>query len=68
MHGADYNPVGTFREWKPTRAENPEFKCRKCGSDDVWYRVWDSSDGAYEDAAYECRGCGRKLWVEGADA
>jgi DNA-directed RNA polymerase subunit M/transcription elongation factor TFIIS len=60
---------GTFRgDWKPTRAENPRFKCRKCGSDDVWYRVWDSDDGGFEDVEYECRGCGRKWWFEGSDA
>lgn len=60
---------GTFGdEWKPTKAENPDFKCRKCGSDDIWYRVWDSSCGGYEDTKYECRGCKRTWWVESADA
>ena len=60
---------GTFRaDWKPTRAENPDFKCRECGSDDVHYRIWESSCGGYEDVKYRCRGCGRTWWVEGADA
>jgi hypothetical protein len=60
---------GDFREsWKPTRAENPGFCRRKCGSNDVYYRIWDSSDGGYVDFQYECRGCGREWWVEGADA
>ena len=54
-------------DWKPTKAENPDFKCRKCGSDDIWYREWESSDGAHEDVQYECCGCGRKWWVEGSD-
>ena len=55
-------------DWKPTKPENPAFKCRKCGSDDVWYRVWESSCGGYEDVHYECRSCKREWWVEGPDA
>lgn len=54
-------------DWKPTKLENPEFK-HKCGSDDVWYRKWESSCGGYDDIKYECRGCGKKWWVESADA
>lgn len=59
---------GTFDGWKPTAAENPDYSCRKCSSRDVYYRTWDSSDGAYTDYQYHCRGCDRKWWVEGADA
>jgi DNA-directed RNA polymerase subunit M/transcription elongation factor TFIIS len=59
---------GDFDEWKPTKAEAPDFRCRKCGSDDVRYRTWESSCGGYEDCQYHCRGCDRKWWVEGADA
>jgi DNA-directed RNA polymerase subunit M/transcription elongation factor TFIIS len=58
---------GEFSDWKPTKAENPAFKCRECSSDDVHYRAWDSSDGAYEDYQYHCHGCGRRWWVEGDD-
>jgi DNA-directed RNA polymerase subunit M/transcription elongation factor TFIIS len=54
--------------WKPTKVENPKFVCRKCGSDDVWYRKWESSCGGYDDTKYECRACERTWWVEGADA
>ena len=62
-------PSGEFRdEWKPTKAENPEFRDRTCGSDDVWYRTWDSADGAWTDYQYHCRACGRKWWVEGSDS
>jgi hypothetical protein len=51
---------GDFKDgWKPTKAENPVFKCRQCGSDDVWYRMWESSCGGYDDLNYECRGCKR---------
>ena len=54
--------------WKPTKVDAPSFKCRQCGSDDVWYREWESSCGGYEDVHYECRGCGHSWWVEGPDA
>lgn len=61
--------AGTFEaDWKPTKAENPDFKCRKCGSDDVWYRTWDSSCGGYTDLKYTCWGCDRTWWAEGPDA
>jgi DNA-directed RNA polymerase subunit M/transcription elongation factor TFIIS len=60
---------GVFREgWKPTKAENPGYRCRKCNSDDVWYRIWDSNCGGYEDVQYECRSCQRTWWVESADS
>lgn len=55
-------------DWKPTKVDNPDFKCRKCGSDDIWYRNWESSDGAYDDVKYECRGCKRVWWVESSDS
>jgi predicted SprT family Zn-dependent metalloprotease len=59
---------GEFRaDWKPTADENPAYRCR-CGSDRVFYRIWDSDDGAYEDIQYECRSCGRRRWVESSDA
>ncbi len=54
--------------WKPTKAENPDFKCRICGSDDIWYTEWESSDGAFDDTHYECRGCKRDWWIESSDA
>jgi DNA-directed RNA polymerase subunit M/transcription elongation factor TFIIS len=60
---------GTFDgDWRPTRAENPDFRCRTCGSDDVWYRTWESDCGGYVDTKYRCRHCGRTWWVEGPDA
>ena len=54
--------------WKPTKAENPDYKCRHCGSDDVWYLAWESSCGGYEDVHYECHTCKREWWYESADA
>ena len=60
---------GTFTStWKPTKVEAPEFRCRACQSDDVWYRMWESSDGGYTDLQYQCYGCRRMWWVEGPDA
>ena len=53
-----------MRKWKPTKSENPDFKCRKCDSDDVWYQ---RSNDEYEDTHYECRSCGYDWWVEGLD-
>lgn len=55
-------------DFKPTKSENPNFKCRKCGSDDVWYRKWEASDGGHEDILYKCLGCSRTWWFEGSDA
>lgn len=60
--------AGTFKDWRPTKAEDPDFTCRKCGSDDVYYRDWDSNDGAYTDTKYLCHNCKRVWWVEGPDA
>lgn len=56
-----------YTESRLVKDENPNFKCRKCGSNDtLTYRKWESSDGAHDDLHYEC-GCGYSWWVEGAD-
>lgn len=69
MHtGPMADSEGMFQGWTPCKVDNPDFKCRICGSDEVRYRTWDSSDGAYTDYQYECKGCERTWWVEGADA
>lgn len=54
-------------EWKPTAPENPNFRCRKCGSNNIRYAIWESSDGAYEDKHYHCDECGNDWWVESSD-
>jgi hypothetical protein len=61
-------PGDYSHDWQPTMADNPAFRCRGCGSDDIWYRSWESSCGGYEDVHYHCHGCGREWWCEGADA
>jgi len=43
-------------------------KCRKCGAEAVYCRLWVSADGAYEDVKYQCRACGHAWWVDGPDA
>ena len=61
--------AGEYSEgWKATKTENPDFKCRKCNSDDIWYRHWESSDGAYDDIHYHCKACDRNWWVESSDS
>lgn len=50
-------------EWKPSKVA-----CRGCGGSQVFYRVWESSCGGYEDYKYECRGCGKEWWVDGIDS
>lgn len=50
-------------KWKSTKDENPDFKCRKCGSNEIQYYC---SDGDYEDYRYKCE-CGYSWWVEGSD-
>jgi DNA-directed RNA polymerase subunit M/transcription elongation factor TFIIS len=52
-------------EWRATKEETPNFVCRKCKSDNVWYRMCSCED--YEDIEYNCRSCGRRWWFEGSD-
>lgn len=59
--------MGYETDWKPTKMEAPDFKCRKCGSDGIEYREWEDSEG-HEDIHYRCNNCKREWWVEGADA
>lgn len=54
---------GTFNnQQKSTRP------CRHCGGTEVYYRVWESSCGGYEDEKYECRDCGKMWWIDGIDS
>ncbi len=49
-------------------AQKTDDKCRKCGAQQVTYRVWESSDGAYEDYKYTCGACGFVWWIDGIDS
>lgn len=52
--------------WKPTKAENPNFRCQ-CGSNEIMYNLWESPCGGFEDYHYKCE-CGKDWWVESADS
>lgn len=59
---------GEFRSW-----QDSSQKCRKTKADGtpcdakVEYRLWESSDGAYEDWQYRCE-AGHTWWVDGIDS
>ncbi len=43
--------------------------CPHCGVTGQWfYRIWESSDGAFEDEKNECRACKKVWWVDGIDS
>lgn len=56
--------AGEFNQWIACS----DTKCRKCRSTNVHYRLWESSDGAFEDYKYECLDCGHIWWIEGIDS
>lgn len=62
----DLTPVpGEFTsEWTDTAGT----VCRNCGSRGVQYRMWESSDGAFEDVNYQCLDCLDTWWVDGPDS
>lgn len=62
-HYADHE--GTFSATRP--ADRP---CPRCGRATLTVRVWESSDGAYEDLKFECTdpACRHAFWVDGIDS
>lgn len=57
--------LGTFtKEWK----HEPDMVCRRCHKHTVYARLWESSDGAFEDWQFKCQACGWTKWQEGPDA
>ncbi len=44
-------------------AVNPSFKCKKCGSGDLWYTEGETFDGAYDVYNYHCHACAFKWRV-----
>lgn len=47
----------------------PDIQCRKCAcKGTVSMRVWESSDGAFEDYKFKCAACGHVWWVDGIDS
>lgn len=64
-NNTDTDIPGEFSDdWTKTE----RTKCRACGSPDVFYRVWESSCGGYEDYKFRCRACDHSWWVDGPDA
>lgn len=54
---------GTLADEKPS-----DCKCPSCGNGPVFYAVWESSCGGYEDYKYRCAACGHRWWIEGCDS
>ncbi len=73
MHAREmHESEGESTEWQHATLDRPDgtkdpWPCRICGGLEVYYRVWESHDGAYEDVNYHCRSCGRKWWCESDD-
>ncbi len=45
-----------------------DWPCKRCKYPQTEQRLWESSDGAYEDYKFTCPNCGHSWWEEGADA
>jgi DNA-directed RNA polymerase subunit M/transcription elongation factor TFIIS len=57
-------PGGFTSDWRMVT----HGTCPKCRSDQIAYRLWESSDEAYEDYRYRCLDCGHDWWVDGIDS
>lgn len=49
-----------------SRSDRPCPKCHADGT--VTFRVWESSDGGWEDYKYSCSACKKTWWVDGIDS
>ena len=54
---------GSFSKEKPVSRH-----CPKCNGTKVTMKVWESSDGAYEDEKFTCGDCDYYWWVDGPDS
>lgn len=54
-------------DWKRVADENPEFRCKKCKSDNLKYRIVED-DECHEDINYWCPDCKYQWWVDGIDS
>jgi DNA-directed RNA polymerase subunit M/transcription elongation factor TFIIS len=52
----------------PDEQKKSNRPCPKCGADELYYQLWESSCGGFEDYCYECCACGKTWWVEGPDS
>lgn len=55
---------GNFSDMKPCEGK----KCPKCGKEEIFYKVWESSCGGHEDYKFTCRACGHSWWIDGIDS
>ena len=59
-----HDDEGTFAGWNFAAIE-----CPSCGDKHhVYFRIWESNDGAYEDRQYRCWVCKHTWWVDGIDS
>lgn len=58
-----HDDEGTFKEWKPSERHCWRPECEA----PVQARIWESSDGGYEDYQYRCEK-GHVSWVDGIDS
>jgi transposase-like protein len=54
---------GSFSGWEKTKRN-----CPRCEKQEVFYRVWESDCGGFEDEKYKCKACGYYWWVDGPDS
>jgi predicted RNA-binding Zn-ribbon protein involved in translation (DUF1610 family) len=52
--------------WEAVKDTNTNFKCKKCGSVNLKYRIVEDSD-CHEDINYWCPDCNYSWWIEGSD-
>ena len=56
-------------EGKFTKESNaPVAKCPKCWEFAVYYKIFESNCGGFEDAKYTCAKCGHYWWIDGPDS
>lgn len=55
-------------EGKFGRELETQRTCPVCAVASVKVRIWESSDGAYEDEQFRCGACGYTWWVDGIDS
>lgn len=42
--------------------------CYHCKQDELYFQIWESSCGGYEDYKYQCKSCKKTWWVDGIDS
>lgn len=55
---------GTFGPW----ARDLTARCPRCRGTIIVRRIWESHDGAFEDAQFACEECHHRWWIDGIDS